>query len=189
MTSNDPQVKIKELQITEHAALRAMERFEHVKNSKEALNYCKQIMNNAKYIGLTTAKEGDGDNHYFTKDKIAIFISTDLKTIKSIVPVDTHGHYPPLKTKIENLYKKELRKTERNEQATKRKLEHEKYRVEAEIGVLKYRAYRTRSKTVKELCKSEIVKLQKQIDILENDLKSHQMNKRELARAMATVVF
>lgn len=87
---------------------------------------------------------------------------------------------------IINIYKKELRKTHREQLATKRKLEYITVKNEMEIANLKYRKYKTRSENVKKECDLKIKSLQQEILNFENKVKELQAVKRQIAFAVAS---
>lgn len=177
----------KKVSISPHAVERAKERFK-CKDKVEALNLCKSLLGRAKYIGRVTSLEGE-ESIMCTVDKNVILLDVDRKIIKSIIDYDTHGHYHGLHDKIKRLYTQEFNKIDRVERSRTKKLEFEKIKSEAEIANLKLRCYKTRSKNVKNECRSAIGNIHKQLELFEDELKKIQSNKRELARAMATVVF
>lgn len=177
----------KKVSISPHAVERAKERF-RCKDKVDALNLCKSMLGRAKYIGKVTSLEGE-ESVMCTVDKNVIFLDLDRKVIKSIIDYDTFGHYHGLYDKIKRLYTAEFNKMDRVERSRAKRLEFEKIKSEAEIANLKLRCYKTRSKNVKIECRSAISNINKQLEELEDELKKIQSNKREIARAMATVVF
>ncbi len=69
-----------------------------------------------------------------------------------------------------------------------KKLEYIKLKSDMEVSTLKYKKYKSRSKEVKIECDKQIVNYLTIVRTLENDIKKIQMNKREIANAIATIV-
>lgn len=181
-----PEINVKKLRVSDHAVQRIIERF-NCKNEQEAINYVKSRFNNARYIGVTTCEQGHR-SYMYCIGSIGIFVSMDLLHIKTVVNLESHGHYDGLKEKIEQMYLKEFRKADRSERSKNKRLEYIRLKNDAEIATLKYRAYKTRSHNVKNECESLIVKLQNEIRQCEYDIKNAESNKRKIARAIATVL-
>ncbi|ALS22105.1 hypothetical protein [Paenibacillus naphthalenovorans] len=181
-----PNLNVKNIRLTTHAHERIEERFK-IKDKTSALNHVKSLLGRAKYIGEIVGEDGNR-SHMYTADKIAIHINLDLTAILTVYPIDSHGQYFGLKEKVKNLYEKEFRKVDRIERSMLRRMEHLKLKTEAEISALKYRKYKTRSKNVKEECEKMIANLNNQVNDLDLKIKNIQNNKREIARAYATVV-
>lgn len=181
-----PKLEMKKVRISPHAFERVAERF-NIKEKEQAVTFVKSRLANSRYIGVVADKEGDM-SHMYTYERVAIYINLELSAVKSVVELDTHGHYNGLKDKIVKMYEKEFRKFDRVERSRLKLLEYIKVKSEADIAILKYKKYKTRSIHIKEDCDIMIINLNNEIVKLENEIKHIQLNKREIARAIATVV-
>lgn len=183
---SQPEIIVKKMRMSDHAIERALERFE-CKDKNEAIHYVKTRLGRAKYIGETTCDQGFR-SHMYAIEGVAIYVSLDLDIIKSIVNLDSWGHYDELRPTIEKMYFKEFRKADRYEQTKINKLQFLRLKNEAEIAHLKFRIFKTRSKNVRSECETMIVKLQNEIKECEIEIKQIETKKRQIARAIATLV-
>jgi len=186
-TNTQPEINMKRLRLTDHAKLRLKEKF-NMSDEVVALNFIKSNLGGAKYIGITTCELGE-QSYMFTANKLAIYIALDLIAVKTIVKLnDTGSHYSGLINKINLLYKKEFGKIERLENSIIKKFNYIKVKSEMEIACLRYKKFKTRSKELKLECDRNIVDQLKLVSDYEAELKKVQTDKREIARAMSTVL-
>lgn len=181
-----PKLEMKKVRLSTHAFERVAERF-NIKEKEQAVTFVKSRLANSKYIGVVADKEGEM-SHMYTYEKVAIYVNLELSAVKSVVELDTHGHYNGLKDKIVKMYEKEFRKCDRVERSRLKLLEYIKVKSEADIAMLKYRKYKTRSIHIKTECDNTIISLSDNLVKLQDEIKQIQLNKREIARAIATVL-
>ncbi|MNH66485.1 hypothetical protein D3C73_185160 [compost metagenome] len=175
--------------LSSHAWDRIQERFPtYGKNKKMAADYVRSLLKSSEYIGIVPSNEGFDSHMYVFNHEIAIHISSmDESTVTTIYKVerDSRKHID-FRCKIEDIYKREFRKTHRLELAKRRRIEFVKAKNEAEIANLKYRKLKTRSQNVRNECDTRIVELQQEIEMMDEDIKSIQAAKRNIAYALAS---
>jgi hypothetical protein len=184
MTSK-PQLNIKKLYLSKHAIERAKERY-NLNSEVEASKYIKERIGNSKFIGEVACEQGGNSYMYVYDRKTAIYVSTDLQVIKTILDLEDQGHYVGLRSKIESMYQKEFRKVDRLEKARLNKLKLLELKNGAEVAVLKLRIFKTRSQNVKNECLLMIDSLQNEIEQCRNEIEQAKIHKRQIAKAIAT---
>lgn len=181
-------IETKNIIISNHTFERMQERFpSYSKNKKEATNHIRYLLKNSEYIGVVPDNEGS-DGHMFAYDnKIAIYTDMSGGIVTTIYEIDRDNRqHISFRTKVKEIYKKEFRKMHRLEQTKRKKVELVRLKNEAEIAVLKYKRYMTRSNNVKKDCNEKIAALQSEITNIKNEVKMIQSEKRHVAIAIAT---
>jgi len=175
---------IDEIVMSDHGYLRSSERFNMDRSN--ALPFFRGQLKLSKKIGITKGEDGS-ESILFANGRIAIYVTLDLKVIKSVAKYQLVT-YEPIKTKVAELHAKEIRKLERAERATVRKLEVEELRVNVEIANAKLRMHKTRSESVKMACNAHIKGLEQYIEQLKNEVEEVRVNKRQVCKSMVAVV-
>ncbi|QSF43483.1 hypothetical protein [Paenibacillus tianjinensis] len=214
LNEKKPFLDFKTLEIDDHAVRRVEERFKR-KGRNEALNYCKCLLGQSRYIGETTCERGNRAHMFVAPNKVAIYLTLDYHEIKTIMKVndkpfliydndkdvnaeendktentstELFSSDNPLQEKLIKLYQVEFRKIGRVETKVSREVNEEKLKLDIEISELKYRLYKSRSAKVKNQCEKRIEEVQSVIIKNNLRLKKVEDDKRKIAKALASML-
>ncbi len=186
-----PEVKVEkkhwidEIVMTKHANQRASERFQF--NKEKAIEYFREQLKKATRIGKVV-DEGGNEGYLYGIDQIAIIVSIDLKEIKTVYRKGSVSVYEPIRNTLCELHKKELRKLERKEQTCLKRLTVYKYESAIEKSELEYRIYKTKSPSIKMVCKARIKALDERLVELENEIDQIKKNRNLVAKSLVSVI-
>lgn len=183
-TSKNEEINFNKIILSQHAVRRSKERLNMDKDN--ATGYLRSCLKKAKKIGIVVDTDGS-ESILYANGRIGIYVSTDHEEIKTVIKHENIT-YSPLKSKIEELHSKELRKFKRKENACVKRLENTILEANVEISQLELRMYRSRSVSVKTACKARISAIKIHIGELEDEIKMIQDSHRQIARSMVSVV-
>lgn len=183
--SKNPELSVNKITLSEHALKRVNERL-GIKDTKTAVKTIRNTLKQAKRIGVVQDKKGE-ESVLYAYDGLAIYLTLDLTKVKTVIQ-RTELNYQPIREKVVELHKKELRKVERIEQMKKKRLRLEKLRINIELARLEYRKETTRSKNVKAQCDKEIKEYKSYIKSLESELDKISTQKKMIAHSLVSVI-
>ncbi|PZT52208.1 hypothetical protein [Paenibacillus silvae] len=181
-------IKTGNIEISQHSFIRVQERYPNFgKNKRAATEYIRSLLKTAEYIGIVPDNEGV-DGHMFSyAKKIAIYLNMEGNLVTTLYDIERDNReHISFRDKVVDFYKKELRKIHRSEMAKRKKAEELSIKYEAEIAVLKYKKYKTRSENVRIECDNLIESLENELATINKDIKDTQSEKRHIAIAIAT---
>ncbi|ASA22715.1 hypothetical protein [Paenibacillus donghaensis] len=207
-TKECPVLNIKKIGIEDHAVKRVIQRY-HRENKQDALNFCKSLLGNAKYIGETTCDKGNKAQMFVAPNKIQIYLSIDFSTIRTImdskeksfivydkndVVSDSDSHIfskvkdIPLQDKLIKLYQTEFKKHDRLEKRMSKEFLDFKFMKQLEIAELNLLAHKTKSKQLRDESIDKVKHLEADISSNFNELKRVQDSKRQISKALASLL-
>jgi hypothetical protein len=204
----EPRVKIdfKTLDIDEHAVRRAVERFKR-KDKYDALNYFKSLLGHSKYMGETTCEKGNQAHMFVAPNKVAIYLTLDMKTIKTAMKINDKPYIVysnktneqasntsrtkeenPLQDKLIKLYTTEFKKYDRLEKKIERQFTRLKLESDIKLSELRLLLFKARSEQNKMKYQAQITDIEKNLKLNEEQLRKVQGDKRKISRALATLL-
>jgi hypothetical protein len=181
-------LNVKEVQISTHAQQRCIERVQlHNTKPKAVNNYIKNKLTKADYIGKVVGSDGK-ESEMFVSNQLCFYLSIDLSTVKTVIKIDNKVPFSPISNKVKELVHKEFRKLDRTEKAREKQLSLFECEAEVEISTLKLRMYKTKSQSVKFACQGRITALTNRLQELNNELEQIKTDKRQVAKALVTVI-
>ncbi len=210
ITLDKPSIDFKSLRIDDHAVLRAKQRFKR-KDEKDALNYCKCLLGNSKYLGETTCDRGNRAQMFVAPNNVAIYLTIDFCTIKTLMRIEEKSYIVydredtasvkdkeqhvfsqiksiPLQDKLIKLYQTEFKKHDRLEKRMIKEFTEFKLQKDIEIANLRLEQFKTRGETKKSDIQNKIDSYEAAIDYNQVELKKIQDDKRQISRALATLL-
>lgn len=184
-------LKVSNVEISQHAFVRVQERYPNFsKNKRNATEYIRSLLKTAEYIGVVPDNEGV-DSHMFSyANKTAIFLNIEGNLVTTMFEIERDNRrFISFRDKVADFYKKEFRKIHRSEMAKRKKVEELTIRYQAEIAVLKYKKFKTRSDNVRIECDNLIANLENELADAYKEIKDTQSEKRHIAIAIATSNF
>jgi hypothetical protein len=176
--------------LSDHAFTQMQKRFpDKAKNRQAAETYVLHLLKNSEYIGIVCSEFEEEDVHMYSyKSTIVILVNLSYTKVVTLYDVEEKDitDYIPFRPKIEKIYKTEFRKLHRTERSLLRKIESTSIKNDMEIGILRYKKFKTRSQNVKKECDSRIKKLEEEKKSLDSELKKTKRIKMKVAFALAT---
>jgi vacuolar-type H+-ATPase subunit I/STV1 len=183
----EPELKIGDISLSDHAWERVQERLgRNYNNRHHATTHLRSQLKNAKFIGETVDEEGN-PSYLYAIGRIGIYLSLDCKVIKTVIRHE-HVTYEKIKNKIAQLHERELYNLRRKERAIIRRNKTEKLKLKVELAQLDLREYKTRSKNVKQQCRQRREEIEKYIKELDKELKQIQDTIRQVSYSMVAVL-
>lgn len=124
----------------------------------------------------------------FVNGKQCYQLTLDLKNIYTVYTIANKIPYSPIRSKLKEVIRKEFNKLDRREHAKIKRLELMEYEVASEISALKLRHYKTKSQSVKLSCQARISALEISLSELREEIQHLKMDKRQVAKTLATMV-
>jgi hypothetical protein len=179
-----PTVVMNKVKLSDHAFNRVKERFD-ITDKNQSLKRVKKIVAQGTYLGKIADKEGiEGNLYAHNQDMVSL---ADDGTIKTVMKRESFT-YDPLKIKFLDICAKEMRKLNRRENATKRKLKNFTFDYNLEVAELERRSHRTRSHNVKMGCRSRRIVLDNEMNLLKQKITNIQNEKRKIAYSTANML-
>lgn len=179
------EVDVSKVVLSSHAQMRSKERFKM--NPKEALPYFRSQLERAKYVGVIEDSETNKPSHLFAKDRIAIFLSLDCKTILTIYKCESVT-YDPLKNKVLELHRKRYNRYCITEKARTKRLEQLKLESDIEVAECKLRIHKTKSEVVMKVCEARIAAIKQSLTEYQQEIEQLKSEKRRIMKSMISVM-
>jgi hypothetical protein len=187
MVVAEQQLKVGEVGLSDHGYERAVERLElKYKDRNSVLGFLRKVLKEAICLG-EVLDEDENWSVLYAKNRIAIYLSLDLKTIITVNRFE-NVTFEPIKEKLKGLCEKELRKLRRKERCLVRRNERELLKCKVELAELDLRAYKTRSNNVRKQCKERKKEIEKYIADMEKELKNVRDTIRRVSKSLVSVI-
>ncbi|WP_372011354.1 hypothetical protein NBRC13296_12360 [Paenibacillus chitinolyticus] len=205
-------INFKKLDIEDHAVQRAIERFNR-KDRSDALNFCKSLLGNSRYIGQTTCERGNQAHMFVSPNKIEIYLTIDLGQIKTLMSVKEKKHIVydkikneesnvegcpenifsnveeiPLQDKLIKLYQREFKKYDRQEKKLNKEFTEFRFIKSIEIAELNYRIYKCKSLKLRNSLSETLRAIEQTLAEMVLGLKKVQDDKRKIAKALSSLL-
>lgn len=180
-STNSDELDTDKVKMSEHALLRAKERFSLEK--EEAVKHFRSLLKKAKKIGIVYDKNGV-PSVLFAIGRVAMYLNTELSEIKTVRRQEMIT-YEPVKNKFQQYLEKELRKLNRTLSARQKQLYLEKLKGDVKIAQLRLRAGQTRYESVRLKCKEDEKEVHQSLQQLRDEVKSL---KEEIRRVSNSII-
>ncbi|MET3508290.1 hypothetical protein [Halalkalibacter oceani] len=180
-------LNVRQVEVSDHAITRAKQRTSWANMKKEqVIGNIRALLKRSEEICETVDEDGK-PAILFAVERVAIYLTLDYKTVITIIRHE-QVTYMPIKSKLLELHKKEIKKLERREKARIRRLEDLTIDCNVEIAELKRRIHRTKSESVKKACEARISAIRATIKEYKHEIKSIQDEKRQASRSLVAVI-
>lgn len=182
-----PELKVGDVNLSDHAYERAKERLNHARSDKSfILNDLRGKLKYAKCLGEIISEKGNRAVLY-AEGRTAIYLSPDLKTIVTVNRFENITH-DSLKCKVKEIHEKELRKLRRRERCLEKRNEIEVLKLNLEFTQLDLRIHKTRSAAVKKQCRDKKKEIEQQLWSMENELKKVKDEIRRVSQSLVSIL-
>ncbi|MEV2661822.1 hypothetical protein ABNC42_14815 [Paenibacillus larvae] len=168
------------IEVTHHAVEKAVTSLRI--NRKIADEWVRSNVRKARYIADIIAEDGT-PSRLFAGGKVTFVLDQNRDRVITLYP-DTNPA-SSVRSKVETIVTKELRKVERKERKNQRESKIAKLELAVERATCLLRAEKTRSQSVKLAMAARVAAIDQYIEQLDQDLAEVQAEKRRVAKAAA----
>lgn len=154
-------------------------------NRKVAEDWIRSNLRKARFIANIVSEEGR-PSRLFAKNHITFILAEDSDTVITIYPSDYTA--ATIRTKVESLVTRELRKVERRESATIKRNQLTRLELNVERAACLLRAEKSRSQSVKLAMQARIAAIDEYLTQLNEDIEKIRHEKRKIAKAVAAYI-
>ncbi|WP_103110234.1 hypothetical protein [Brevibacillus reuszeri] len=154
-------------------------------NRKVAEEWIRSNLRKARFIANIVSEEGR-PSRLFAKNHITFILEEDTDTVITLYPSDYTA--ASIRTKVENVVNRELRKIERKESATVKRNQLSRLELNVERAACLLRAEKTRSQSVKLAMQARIAAIDEYLTQLNEDIEKIRHEKRKIAKAVAAYI-
>lgn len=154
-------------------------------NRKVAEDWIRSNFRKARHIADVIAEDGN-PGRLFAGQHITFILDAQVDRVVTVYPSDSV--VSTIRTKVESLVTRELRKIERKESATVKRNQLSRLELNVERAACLLRAEKTRSQSVKLAMQARIAAIDEYLTQLNEDIEKIRHEKRKIAKAVAAYI-
>ncbi|MFK4473744.1 hypothetical protein ABH897_003475 [Paenibacillus sp. RC73] len=171
------------ISVSQHAIDKAISAFRVDKRIAE--EWIRSGLRQARFVASVVSEEGK-PSRLFAKNHVTFIVAPDQDAVITLYPSDQVA--APIRSKVEALVMRELRRIERKEVATMKRNTIAKLELAVERASCLLRAEKSRSQSVKLAMQARVSAIDEYFTQIDADIENIRHEKRKVAKAVAAYV-